>query len=35
LADSLTEGWQLAEAALVDGKGLDALARLREASHAV
>ena len=35
LADSLREGWQLAEAALADGKGMEALARLREATHAV
>lgn len=35
LADSLREGWQLGEAALADGKGMEALARLRAATHAV
>ena len=35
LADSLREGWQLAEAALADGKGMEALARLRAATQAV
>jgi anthranilate phosphoribosyltransferase len=35
LADSLREGWQQAEASLADGKGLQALERLRAASHAV
>ena len=34
-AESLREGWQLAEAALASGKGTAALERLREASHAV
>lgn len=35
MAESLREGWQLAEAALATGKGMEALTRLREASHAV
>ncbi len=35
LADSLREGWQKAEASLADGKGLQALERLRVASRAV
>lgn len=33
LADSLREGWQQAEAALADGKGMQALERLRDASQ--
>ena len=35
LADSLREGWQKAEAALADGKGMQALQKLRSATHAV
>jgi anthranilate phosphoribosyltransferase len=35
LAQSLREGWQLAEASLASGKGKAALERLREASLTV